>query len=76
MRAPLTGIVLMVELTGQYGFMLPLLTACLTAYGVAEGLRDVPVYEALLHRTQRKAREAKEAAEAAAAQAGEAPVAG
>jgi CIC family chloride channel protein len=46
-RAPLTGIVLMVELTGQYGFMLPLLVSCLAAYGIAEWLGDVPIYEAL-----------------------------
>ncbi len=46
-RAPLTGIVLMVELTGIYDFMLPLLVSCLAAYGVAEGLRDTPIYEAL-----------------------------
>ncbi|HTJ78784.1 MAG TPA: H(+)/Cl(-) exchange transporter ClcA [Rariglobus sp.] len=72
-RAPLTGIVLMVELTGQYGFMLPLLAACLTAYGIAEGLGDVPIYEALLHRSQRKA---KAAAEASAQQMGEAPATG
>lgn len=55
-RAPLTGIVLMVELTGQYGFMLPLLVACLTAYGVAEGLGDEPVYEALRRRSGRLAK--------------------
>jgi len=46
-RAPLTGIVLMIELTGKYDFMLPLLAACLVAYGVAEALRDPPIYEAL-----------------------------
>jgi CIC family chloride channel protein len=46
-RAPLTGIVLMIELTGKYDFMLPLLVSCLVAYGVAEGLGDVPIYEAL-----------------------------
>ena len=46
-RAPLTGIVLMIELTGQYGFMLPLLAACLLAYGVAEALGNAPIYEAL-----------------------------
>jgi len=57
-RAPLTGIVLMVELTGQYGFMLPLLAACLTAYGIAEALRDVPIYEALRHRSARLAKAA------------------
>jgi CIC family chloride channel protein len=49
-RAPLTGIVLMIELTGKYDFMLPLLVSCLVAYGVAEGLGDVPIYEALRER--------------------------
>jgi chloride channel protein, CIC family len=52
-RAPLTGIVLMVELTGKYDFMLPLLVSCLAAYGVAEGLRDAPIYEALRERADR-----------------------
>ena len=50
-RAPLTGIVLMIELTGQYAIMLPLLTACLCAHSVAEALRDRPIYEALLDRS-------------------------
>ena len=53
-RAPLTGIVLMVELTGKYDFMLPLLASCLVAYGVAEVLRDVPIYEALRERASAK----------------------
>ena len=52
-RAPLTGIVLMIELTGKYDFMLPLLACCLVAYGVAEALRDTPVYEALRERANR-----------------------
>lgn len=46
-RAPLTGIVLMVELTGTYRLMLPLLLSCLAAYGVAEWWRDRPIYDAL-----------------------------
>lgn len=50
-RAPLTGIVLMIELTGEYGFMLPLLVSCLAAYGVAEALGDMPIYEALRERS-------------------------
>ena len=49
-RAPLTGIVLIVEMTGNYALVLPLLVACLTAYGLADFLRDRPVYEALLER--------------------------
>jgi len=52
-RAPLTGIVLMVEMTGQYGFMLPLLVSCLAAYGIAEWLGDTPIYEALRLRADR-----------------------
>lgn len=51
-RAPLTGVVLMIELTGKYDFMLPLLACCLVAYGVAEALRDTPIYEALRERAR------------------------
>jgi len=51
-RAPLTGIVLMVELTGEYDYMLPLLVGCFAAYGVAEAMRDVPIYEALRERAK------------------------
>jgi CIC family chloride channel protein len=51
-RAPLTGIVLMTELTGKYDFMLPLLVSCFAAYGIAEALRDRPIYEALRERSQ------------------------
>jgi len=49
-RAPLTGIVLIVEMTGNYRQMLPLLVACFCAYLVTELLRDIPIYEALLER--------------------------
>jgi CIC family chloride channel protein len=54
-RAPLTGIVLMIELTGKYDFMLPLLACCLVAYGVAEFMGSKPIYEALRERSQRLA---------------------
>lgn len=47
-RAPLTGIMLIVEMTGNYALMLPLLTSCFCAYAIAELLKDMPVYEALL----------------------------
>lgn len=49
-RAPLTGIVLIVEMTGNYAQMLPLLVACFCAYVVAEGLNQLPIYESLLER--------------------------
>ena len=51
-RAPLTGIVLMIELTGSYSFMLPLLVGCLMAYGVAELMGNTPIYEALRLRSR------------------------
>ncbi|HEU5079636.1 MAG TPA: H(+)/Cl(-) exchange transporter ClcA [Opitutaceae bacterium] len=51
-RAPLTGIVLMVEMTGEYAFMLPLLVSCLIAYGVAEAVGSKPIYDALRERSR------------------------
>lgn len=49
-RAPLTGIMLIIEMTGNYSQMLPLLVSCFCAYAVAEFLKDMPIYEALLER--------------------------
>ncbi len=49
-RAPLTGIVLITEMTGNYGQMLRLLVSCFCAYVIAEYLKDLPIYEALLER--------------------------
>ncbi len=49
-RAPLTGVVLLLEMTEQYALMLPLLVACFMAYLLADMLGDRPIYEALLER--------------------------
>lgn len=49
-RAPLTGIVLILEMTGDYEQLFALSVACLAAYLVAERLRDRPIYDALLER--------------------------
>lgn len=49
-RAPLTGVILIIEMTGNYWQLLPLMTACFCAYLVAESLRDLPIYERLLER--------------------------
>lgn len=49
-RAPLTGIVLIVEMTSSYALSLPLLVACFCAYGVAEATKNLPIYETLLQR--------------------------
>ncbi len=55
-RAPLTGIVLILEMTAGYELMLPLLVSCLTAYALAEGLRSRPIYELLMERDLRAQR--------------------
>lgn len=57
-RAPLTGIMLIVEMTGNYAQMLPLLVSCFCAYAVAEFLKNVPIYEALLERDLQRGGEA------------------
>jgi CIC family chloride channel protein len=45
---------LIVEMTGNYSQMLPLLVSCFCAYIVAELLKDLPIYEALLERELRR----------------------
>ncbi len=57
-RAPLTGIVLILEMTGGYQHLFPLAVACLTAYLVAEALGDEPIYEALLTEDLRRGKTA------------------
>ena len=44
-RAPLTGIVLVSEMTGGYDLLFPICIAVLAAYLVAEGLGDAPIYD-------------------------------
>ena len=46
----LTGVVLIIEMTGNYEQMLPLLISCFFAYAVAEYRKDLPIYEVLLER--------------------------
>ena len=53
-RAPLTGIVLIIEMTGNYGQMLPLLVTCFVSYIVAEGWGQPSIYESLLERDLRR----------------------
>lgn len=47
-RAPITSVLIIFEMTGSYGLILPLMIANMTAYGLARRWRPVPVYEALL----------------------------
>ena len=46
-RAPLTGIVLVIELTASVAFALPIIVACLTATFTAQALGGRPIYSAL-----------------------------
>ena len=47
-RVPLTGIVLISELTGGYSLLLPICISAGVGFVTAEALRDHPIYEALL----------------------------
>ncbi|MFL6332488.1 MAG: chloride channel protein [Pyrinomonadaceae bacterium] len=47
-RAPITSVLIIFEMTGGYGLILPLMIANMTAYGLARRWRPVPIYEALL----------------------------
>lgn len=47
-RAPLTGIVLISEMTDGYQLLFPVCITALVAYLTAEAFRDVPIYDALL----------------------------
>jgi len=63
-RAPLTGVVLIIEMTGNYEQMLPLLVSCFFAYTVAEALKDLPIYEALFERDLFQSKNPPKAAQA------------
>jgi NhaP-type Na+/H+ and K+/H+ antiporter len=47
-RAPLTGIVLVLEMTANYELLLPLMVASMTAFLIAERLKLKPIYDSLL----------------------------
>ena len=49
-RAPLTGIILIAEMSGTLTQMLPIAMISFVAYIVANGLNSTPIYESLLHR--------------------------
>lgn len=47
-RAPITSVLIIFEMTGGYGLVLPLMLANMTSYALARSWRSEPVYEALL----------------------------
>jgi chloride channel protein, CIC family len=55
-RAPLTGIVLVTEMTANATMLLPMLVACFVAMLVPTLLRDAPIYDSLRDHTLRRER--------------------
>ena len=53
-RAPITGVILITEMTGNFMTLLSLVAASLVAFVVADLLGGEPVYDQLMHRRQRK----------------------
>jgi len=49
-RAPLTGIVLVTEMTASFTLLLPMLTSCFAAMVVPTLLRQAPIYDTLRQR--------------------------
>ena len=47
-RAPMTSILIIFEMTGGYGLVLPLMIANMSAFALARHWRHTPIYEALL----------------------------
>lgn len=47
-RAPITSVLIIIEMTGGYGLTLPLMIANMIAYAIARHLRPKQIYEALL----------------------------
>jgi CIC family chloride channel protein len=47
-RAPMTSILIIFEMTGGYGMVLPLMIANMSAFALARYWRRTPIYEALL----------------------------
>jgi CIC family chloride channel protein len=46
-RAPVTGIVLVIEMTASFTMLLPMLAACFTAMLVPTLLGNPPIYDSL-----------------------------
>jgi CIC family chloride channel protein len=68
-RAPLTGTVLVLEMTDNYQLILPMLITCLGATMLAQLLGGRPIYSLLLERTLRQSVRKRKAEEAAAEKA-------
>jgi len=55
-RAPVTGIILVTEMTASFTLLLPMLSACFAAMLVPNLLRNPPIYDSLRERTLKGSR--------------------
>ncbi|MDI9819287.1 MULTISPECIES: H(+)/Cl(-) exchange transporter ClcA [unclassified Legionella] len=55
-RAPVTGIILVVEMTQNYSLILPLMVSCLTSTTIVQLAGNEPIYTQLLNRTVRRSK--------------------
>jgi CIC family chloride channel protein len=51
-RAPITSVLIIFEMTGSYGLILPLMISNMTAFALARHFRPTPIYEALLQQNR------------------------
>ncbi len=58
-KAPITGSVLIMEMTGSFEQLLPLITVCMSAYIASDLLEGKPIYDVLLNRILAKRRPAR-----------------
>jgi len=52
-QAPVTGIVLVIEMTASFTMLLPMIAACFAAMLVPNLLNSAPIYDALRERSRR-----------------------
>jgi CIC family chloride channel protein len=57
-QAPVTGIVLVIEMTASFTMLLPMIAACFAAMLIPNLLRVAPIYDSLRERTARLTRSA------------------
>lgn len=63
-RAPLTGIVLVLEMTNNYQLILPMIITCIGATMMAQFLGGRPLYSVILEKTLERSAKEESAAKA------------
>jgi chloride channel protein, CIC family len=57
-RCPITGVVLLLEMTGDWTLILPMMAASVTAYAIPELMGNCPIYDSLRARDERMEKKA------------------